>query len=564
MLGTDGNLWLESPEFNKPWGAIPPPGRTLVDGNVEAFQWAPNTLTPPDLDTLYVLGTDGKLWLEHAPFGKIPPVREQVDANVAAFQALDRNTVYILGLDGNLWLAHAVNGKFGNVPPSREHVDGNVQDFQALDANTVYVLGADGNLWLEHSVNGKFGAVPPPREHVDGNVNAPLSYSTLRTSYQILTVVYAPPGTNGGKSTSLVGYSTGSSTGTTTSTSSSFKSGIDVSASVGTDDGVSSAKVTTDFNFSQTQTDTSALEIKKSEAYEIKVPGPAVDGISHDHDLFYLWLNPILYVTIDRNKHLVWQLAVDGSTQMVLRVAVAWLKNPSQMPPGVKQALDLAGLTTSDYAKILATNPFASGATAIDTNRFVPLAQSFPYEPPVAASDSVPTETYTLTSSTTKTSSHQSQVQYGVSVTVEGGLKGPITASIKATSSFEWTNTSSSSFSGGSTQSASVTVGGPAFGYTGPVDLLVYWDTIYSSFMFAFPTEPPSISGSIVNQSGIPVANQAVTLTVGSQKLSGFTDSRGEYRFYNVPVGQGTLGVQGKDFVVSVGSDAAKRILRLT
>jgi hypothetical protein len=33
---------------------------------------------------------------------------------------------------------------------------------------------------------------------------------------------------------------------------------------------------------------------------------------------------------------------------------------------------------------------------------------------------------------------------------------------------------------------ASVAVGGPAYGYTGPTNVLVYWDTIYSSFMFAF------------------------------------------------------------------------------
>ena len=31
------------------------------------------------------------------------------------------------------------------------------------------------------------------------------------------------------------------------------------------------------------------------------------------------------------------------------------------------------------------------------------------------------------------------------------------------------------------------TVGGPSFNYTGPTNILVYWDSVYHSFMFAFP-----------------------------------------------------------------------------
>jgi hypothetical protein len=30
-----------------------------------------------------VLGSDGKLWLEHGPFGNVPPPRQQVDGNIA-------------------------------------------------------------------------------------------------------------------------------------------------------------------------------------------------------------------------------------------------------------------------------------------------------------------------------------------------------------------------------------------------------------------------------------------------------------------------------------------------
>jgi hypothetical protein len=83
------------------------------------------------------------------------------------FQGLSATQAYVLGKDGNLWLE---NAPWGHVPPSREQVDGNVAAFQALSATQAYVLGKDGNLWLE---NAPWGHVPPSREQVDGNVAAP-------------------------------------------------------------------------------------------------------------------------------------------------------------------------------------------------------------------------------------------------------------------------------------------------------------------------------------------------------------------------------------------------------
>jgi hypothetical protein len=36
-----------------------------------------------DTNNVLVLGGDGKLWWEQAPFGKVPPARKLVDATVA-------------------------------------------------------------------------------------------------------------------------------------------------------------------------------------------------------------------------------------------------------------------------------------------------------------------------------------------------------------------------------------------------------------------------------------------------------------------------------------------------
>ena len=110
-----------------------------------------------------------------------------------------------------------------------------------------------------------------------------------------------------------------------------------------------------------------------------RCPGPATDGIDHDKDRIYLWLKPLLTTTIDPDNNVDWQSGVHGPTMIIQYVEVAWLKTPSLFPPGVKRLLDDAGLTASDYAIILGIDPFASGATVIDQNRFLPTTQSFPY-----------------------------------------------------------------------------------------------------------------------------------------------------------------------------------------
>jgi hypothetical protein len=135
-----------------PWTCLYSFGITAISTSTQSFR----VVNPRSTDQLLVLGSNANLWLEHAPFGNVPPAREQVDGGVHAFQPIDNQTVLALGNNGKLWLEHA---PFGNVPPAREQVDGNVRAFQGLDSQTVLVLGTDEKLWLE---SGPFGNVPPP------------------------------------------------------------------------------------------------------------------------------------------------------------------------------------------------------------------------------------------------------------------------------------------------------------------------------------------------------------------------------------------------------------------
>jgi hypothetical protein len=72
----------------------------------------------------------------------VPPPRNQVDGNVAAFQALSSTEAFVLATNGNLW--HET-GPWGTVPPTRQQVDGNVAAFQALSPTEAFVLGTNGN-----------------------------------------------------------------------------------------------------------------------------------------------------------------------------------------------------------------------------------------------------------------------------------------------------------------------------------------------------------------------------------------------------------------------------------
>jgi hypothetical protein len=121
---------------------------------------------------IFVLGTDGNLWLETWP---LPPAnapgynawgnvqetiknRKQVDANVVAFQAFDVNTVFVLGTDGNLWLETSPWGNVTQTSNTRQHIDANVGAFYVWvdEHNTlgdwvVLVKDTDHILWYDHS-----------------------------------------------------------------------------------------------------------------------------------------------------------------------------------------------------------------------------------------------------------------------------------------------------------------------------------------------------------------------------------------------------------------------------
>lgn len=133
-----------------PDGSVQP-----FDRNVAGFQLIYYDPTDAANCVFYVLGTDGNLWIETSPTlakgGIWEPLKDaHVDGNVVAFQGIDAAHAFVLGSDGNLWFEEA-NWQY---PPARNLVASDVWSFQAVNpsneetSNSVYVLYGTGELAL--------------------------------------------------------------------------------------------------------------------------------------------------------------------------------------------------------------------------------------------------------------------------------------------------------------------------------------------------------------------------------------------------------------------------------
>jgi len=404
------------------------------------------------------------------------------------------------------------------------------------------------------TINGKHGrqvcahsgwspCVPdePPETAISGQVHP---------KYYVLTVVYAPPGTNGGLSSSSVTYGSGSTMGTTVAASNSFKESF--STSISTGGGIlGSAEIGVSFGYGLSTSDSQSLDIKKSTSSEKSYSGPSSDGIDHDHDLIYLWLNPTIELQLTPTSA-AWNLGNNPQPD-VQYVYVGWLKDPSKMQhdaPGVVQRLQSYGITPEDYPQMLKADPFAYGTPTVDDKRFQFVFTTFPYEPPYAPGDPVPIDKGGLAYSSTGTRSTTVQNEYTVGVSISGSVNFAelFKASVKTENKWTWTSTDTRSTSTSTSESASVAVGGPAYGYSGPsTDIAVYYDVIYKTFLFTWveTTLQPSLYGSVKTPSGKVVSGKEVDLVANGIKHRTFTNTKGEYRIFGTISGPLQLQVDG-------------------
>lgn len=373
--------------------------------------------------------------------------------------------------------------------------------------------------------NSEVEAVCVPKPPVNGVVTP---------KYIVLTVIYAPPGADGGSGKSSVVYGAGSTTGSTISSSQSFKTANTLSFQAGVGLAGNGVTAGVSFGVSGSTTNNQSLELKKSANSMVSASGPAQDGIDHDYDEIWLLLNPAVNVSVSSSTA-EWMLANPNSSSVVQWLTVGQLKGNQTISPGVVGYLHSAGITESDYPTILAQDPLASGSASLDPNRFI-LETSVPYEPPGTPSgSSSPVQTFNQSNSSSMTASQVATSSYmvGLSITQNGNFFSLVTDKLSDQTSWTWTNTNQWSNAGGTSETASVSIGGPAYGYPGPTFLQIYYDTLYKSFAFVLVAPgQPAVSGTLTTASGEPLGAAEVTLVDKGTSQRTVTDAKGEFRFY--------------------------------
>lgn len=330
----------------------------------------------------------------------------------------------------------------------------------------------------------------------------------LDMKWQVLAVDYAPPGQQ-----STVSYGTSAMRGTATSNASTFNSTttLTVTGDLGVNFfGIVEGGLTgsTSTQYAQQSGSNSMISIQTTASNSDIVKGPSSSsvGIDHDADVIWLWVNPLAIEYLGANNTIAWggyawNAADNASVMEVIPIYVGWLKNPSTMDPSVATRLarswdqtGLGALTSADYAQILRADPFANSTTynpSTDSGHRFDLVSgsTIPYVPATPGFQPV---TWTGSISTVQTSSQgqTASQSYQVGFTLDWSSKidwiAEIASDVKLTSTYQWTDSWSSTINSQTGKTASYSITGPASTdhYTGPVSFQVWRDNIYGSFMF--------------------------------------------------------------------------------
>jgi sugar lactone lactonase YvrE len=412
----------------------------------------------------------------------------------------------------------------------------------------------------------------------------PMVSGSINPKFVVLAVVYAPPG-----SSSNVNYSSSQLVGTSTSLDMAFTKQTGVSVSVDSTIGFLGSGGTNTETASEMWTQqndvNSTVSINTTKGNGVGVTGTASAlGIDHDNDLIYIWLNPVVNLTVpDFPNTVIWNGYSsdpnDGNQSPnpdVIPVSVFCLKDPFFPTQACQQwrafenrtwdTPNQAGgatgaLTLADFAQILSADPFANNPsydpnTAVITNpdgttstRFTSLGSTVTYPAPLLTGGSATNPgslAYTQTSQSGLSATSMNQTSFSIKSGAGAGFLASIDTVLTNTTSFEWENKRSSAQTQTNAQTASYMIVGPKAtdNYTGPPQFNVYQDNVYGTFMFwsplttssfAIPPASITLSSTSLNFPLIPIGgtpksipltltnNSSTTMVMGSPVLS-FSD----------------------------------------
>jgi hypothetical protein len=378
--------------------------------------------------------------------------------------------------------------------------------------------------------------------------------------YLIMDIVYSPPGCSGSTvdkcaTQGNVSYADNSSTGTKVSATSSFLAGTKVT--VGTKD-VWNASA----SFQDTNTDSTSETITKSKTFTL-TDAATQDGVNHDLDEFVLLTDPVINLQYEENAR-TWSLGAFNWDAHILTITAGQLKNPSSMQTGLASQFSALGFTNSDFQTILSQDPFVNNpAAAIDPSRYSLTNLQLSYTPPSAAQCTnglcpCVGQTEQLSNTTLDTIDQSAQSQYSVGLSA-GGLGAVIGLTVDDT--WTWTNTVATESTKQNSQTATLTVACPSPSYNGPVEMNIYWDGLYGTFLFVPALDTALVQqGVITSSAGQPAPAELVELAFDGKTYRTYSDYLGRYRFVMPSANaksapqEGELSVKGAKLTVPLGS----------
>jgi len=266
---------------------------------------------------------------------------------------------------------------------------------------------------------------------------------------------------------------------------------------------------TTSYGWDQQENSSSTISIVENQATGSVWPGPTSSalGVDHIYDTIAILLNPEISVSVIGGTSLTIngyffdpRDPADGPD--IAYLTVGQLNGTQTIDTATRAALNrtwdssLGALHVADFAAIVTADPFATNPgfdpQTDTTNRYVfpnGVDQIFSYQPEPQGAGSA-AQTYTSSYNATKDLVHGGPNKYSVGFSIDATLSASFFATalgnLKASTTFTYTNTWSNTVTSGTSQSANFTIFRPLYtdGYTGPINMQVWKDNVYGTFMF--------------------------------------------------------------------------------
>lgn len=386
----------------------------------------------------------------------------------------------------------------------------------------------------------------------------PPETGTIHPFYEILTLLYAPPGYTAPSQTptgqpapannspSSADYGAESKLGTAITTEKSFKNGYTISAELSGSAFGTGTSLAFSQEMSAAQDDKSSLELTKDTKSDLKANGPPTDGIDHDYDLFWLSLNTEID-TSSQTGAITWALK-DPSPALIevsiyVRCLKAWIAGRGQtkvMGDDLNNAcvndwqnLSAHGFTNTDFQNILNADPFANGTPDLTSGRFVELSTTFPYTNLLGQTQQSAPQTYFVSNESKQTNTHTKTHDLQDTITVSATVAGPgVSTKLSFQNQMTWTYSTSKAVSTDGTDSITLSVYSPSVDYVGPITMGAYYDLIWRTYVFVpLSLDGTPVDGAVHDSRGNPAPFTKVRLVSSGVRMTTYTDAKGHFAF---------------------------------